>query len=165
MATIYLKATGGVNLEAAGAVVAQIDPTLFRQSRFAAAEFFAGAALDTLVYQARTLAARASEDLNLGDGSLLDFQNAAAAFATLKLAACILVGGAGLVVGNAAANPHPLWFGSPTHTAAVDDPSSPPFLVGSAAGRPVTPTAKAVRVANSSAAPLTYLLVLAGLKP
>lgn len=167
MSTIVVRATAGVEAESVTAPAhAAVRPTAFRQQYHSQAVYRTGAApadIDALVYATRTLAAGASDDLNLADGSLRDVDNFPVALAVLKLFCVQILSGTGLVVGNAPANPHPLWFGGPGHTLGFDATAAP-LLMGSAAGKPVTAAARVVRVANPGPDAVTYLLSAAGLK-
>lgn len=125
---------------------------------------------DTFVAQTRTLAAGASEELVLSDGSLLDVFGQAAGLATIKFIGIYPVANpdgstaaSGAVVGDAATNPHALWFGGATQTQSVTA-GGVPFQQGDAAGKVVAAgSADRVKVANSDGAnKFSYVLVLAG---
>jgi hypothetical protein len=119
---------------------------------------------DLYVVQFRTLAFGAAETLDLYAGTVLDVFGDAAAFRTLRqVVLWVYAGGdaAGVTVGNAAANPHPLFFGATTQTWGIY-PSGPGLVGGSLAGVAVSTTARNLKVLNNGAVSVTYGLALAG---
>lgn len=125
---------------------------------------------DTVVAQTRTLAAGASEELILSDGSLKDVFGQAAGLATVKFVGIYPVANpdgsaasSGAVVGGAATNPNQLWFGGTTQTQSVAL-GGVPFQQGDGAGETVASgSADRVKVANADGAnKFSYVLVVAG---
>ena len=119
-------------------------------------------ALETFVFLTRTLAAGASEELILNNGSLADPTTAAVTFVNLKAVAVIVTDGdVGVRVGNAGTNPNALWFGGTTHT--WDVLAGGPPLVGGGSTVTVDGTHCRVKVANlDGAAAVEYQILLAG---
>jgi len=122
-----------------------------------------------IVLMERSLGPGLSETLDLYDGSsnsppLIDIVNANVALRTLRSATFwILDGGdsAGVTVGNAASNAHPLWWGGTTPTQTIY-PESGPLSGGQQVGVAVTATVRNVKVLNNGAVSVTYLVALAG---
>lgn len=126
--------------------------------------------VDLIVLQDRSLAAGASEELDLYDGStnsppITDIGGwANAGFRRLKgFALWISDGGdtAGVTVGAAASNPNTLWFGGTTPTQTVY-PGGAPMSGGSDAGIVVSTSARYVKVLNNGAVSVTYTIALGG---
>lgn len=121
--------------------------------------------LSLAVAQVRSLGAGASETLDLYAGTdLADLYGDAAPFRVVRAFALWVVSGgdaAGLTVGNAGADPLPLFFGAGAHTETVY-PGGVPVLGGSPAGVAVTSTARNLKVANNGAVAADYLIALAG---
>lgn len=125
--------------------------------------------MNQMVLMERSLGPGASETLDLYDGSsnnpqLLDVMNDVVTFRTLRSAAFwILDGGdtAGVTIGNAGSNAHPLWWGGTTPTQTIY-PSSGPLAGGQQAGVAVTATVRNVKVVNNGAVIVTYLVAFAG---
>lgn len=121
-----------------------------------------------VVLQERSLAAGASENLDLYDGStnspqLLDIVNDVVAFRKIRsFALWISDGGdsAGVTVGNAAANPNTLWWGGTTPTQTVYNDA--PMTGGSDAGVTVTTSLRYIKVLNNGAVAVTYTVAIAG---
>lgn len=132
--------------------------------RYRAGVLGASIALDTFVLLTRTLAAGASEELILNNGSLADPSTDPVTFATLKAVGVSVTSATGSVrVGNAGTNPHALWFGGATHT--WDVAAGGPPLVGAGSDKAVTSGANRVRVLNLDGSnPVTYQILLAGVK-
>jgi hypothetical protein len=113
---------------------------------------------------ARTLAASASEDLDLS-GTLTD---AFGATITLQKVKGLIVAAAStntnnVVIGGAAATQWVGPFGAATHTLAVQPGGVLALFTPAAAGYPVTPTTDLLKVANSGAGtPVTYQIVIVG---
>lgn len=130
-------------------------------------EFGTGSgAASIFVAQTRTLGAGASETLNLYDGSVVDVFDDPAAMRLLKSFALHIPSGgggdtAGVTVGAAASNAHPLFFGANTHTQTVY-PAGPPMTGGSPDGVAVTSSACNVLVTNNGAVAVTYRVLIAG---
>ena len=119
-----------------------------------------------VVSQTYLLAAGSSVTLNLYDGSLLDVTNAAAAMRLLRAYAIwISAGGdsAGVTIGNAGSNPHPLFFGATTSTKTIY-PSSEGDGSGNSVGAGVVVSATAcnVKLQNNGAVPVTLSVNFAG---
>lgn len=125
--------------------------------------------MNQLVLQERSLGPGGSETLDLYDGStnnpaLIDIMRDNVRLRMLR-SACfwILDGGdaAGVTVGDAASNPHPLWFGADDQTQTIY-PSSGPMTGGQQDGIAVTSGIRNVKVTNNGAVSVTYLVALAG---
>jgi len=138
------------------------------QSAFSLAYGSTSDTFDTLVVQVRTLAASASETLNLFDGSVLDVFNQAAPF---KLAFAVsvyrianpsgAVDASCLTVGGAVSAPLVMNLG----TSGTFDVylNAPPFIAGRSQGYNVTNTAKNLLITNAdSVNPGSYVLVVCG---
>jgi hypothetical protein len=112
-----------------------------------------------------TLAGGASVTWDLYTGT--DFKDVfgqTAAFRKLRGVAVVIVSGgdaSGVIVGNAASNQTPLFFGAATQTWTVF-PSGPPMVGGSPAGIAVGNTTCNLKVANAGAVSVTFRVLLAG---
>lgn len=122
-----------------------------------------------IILMERSLGPGLSENLDLYDGStcspaLIDIVNETVALRTLR-SACfwILDGGddAGVTIGGAASNAHPLWWLGTTPRQVIY-PDSGPMTGGQQAGVVVTSTSRNVKVLNNGAVSVTYLVALAG---
>lgn len=114
----------------------------------------------------RTLAASASEELDLDGGSLLDPFGEAVTFKRVK---AILVKAAAdntnkVVLGGAAANAFVGPFGAAAHTVSIDPGGAVLFVSPSAAGWVITAsTADLLKIANGAGgSAVTYDIVLIG---
>ncbi len=124
--------------------------------------------MDQIVCQERTLAAGASENLDLYDGStntpqLLDICNDALALRTVKSFTLWIVAGgdsAGVTIGAAASNPNTLWWSGTTPKQTVYDDA--PMSGGRNAGSTVSTSARYVKVLNNGAVAVTYLVAISG---
>lgn len=122
---------------------------------------------DTVFSDRRTLAASATEDLDLA-GTLLDAFGATVTFARIK--GLVISAAAGntnnVVIGGAAANGFVSWVGGATHTVILRPGATLALMAGSAdaTGYAVTAgTADLLKVANSGAGTsVTYDIVLIG---
>jgi len=120
---------------------------------------------DLFVSRSRTLAAGASETLDLWTGTdLLDPLNGPTPFRVVRYVEIAVAAGgdaSGLRVGGAAAN---CWGGffADTSDKYLIFPAGPSFRGGSPAGVAVTSSAKNLKIENLGAAEVTYDIVLAG---
>jgi hypothetical protein len=120
---------------------------------------------DVFVSRSRTLAAGASETLDLFTGTtLLDPFDADAPFRVIRyVEVAITAGGdaSGVRVGGAASD---AWAGFFAHTSDMHllFPTGPSYRGGSAAGVAVSSGAKNLKIENLGAVEVTYDIVLAG---
>lgn len=120
--------------------------------------------LAVIVDQVRGLTAGASETLDLYDGSLLDVHEDPAEFRVLREYAVWVVSGGdtdGLTIGQAGANPHPLFWigttpGKTIYPGGIGDAGTDP------SGVAVTATVRNLKLTNNGAVALTYRIYLAG---
>jgi hypothetical protein len=125
--------------------------------------------MNQLILMERSLGPGLSETLDLYDGStnnpaFIDILGSNVAFRTLRgIAFWILDGGdtAGVTIGNAASNAHPLWWGGTTPTQTIY-PSSGGMSGGQQAGVAVTSSVRNVKVLNNGAVSVTYIVAAAG---
>lgn len=125
--------------------------------------------VDAVVVREDTVNASASLTYDLADSTLLDVFDVATAFQTIKFVWLALIdnpdgttNATSVTVGNAAADPHQLWFGADAHTAAVF-PGGPPFCQGDPTGKTVDGTNNRVLVTNADAAnKASWVVVFAG---
>ncbi len=124
---------------------------------------------DTLIFQVRSLAGSASEELNFFDGSVLDVKGAATGLQTIKSFVIWQVANvSGLTpatsftVGNASATQLLLNLSSAVSTFTCYK-DCVPFIAGSPTGYTVSNTVKLFKILNNDATnALTYLLAVAG---
>lgn len=119
-----------------------------------------------IVSQSYVISAGATLTLDLYDGSLTDIAGSAAAFRLLRAYAIAIAGGgdsAGVTIGNAGSNPHPLFFGATSATKTIY-PSSDSDGGGNSAGVgvAVTATVRNVKLVNNGAVPVTVSVNFAG---
>ncbi len=148
-----------------GAYPSVAPPPLLSFSTLRAGEFNSAIPLEFWAYGERVLAASASEELILNNGSLLDQFNAPLTFVYLKFAIVSVLPdgtGTGVRVGNALTTPHGLWFGA---TAGAQDvmADGPALQHGGGTSRAVNSGANRVKVLNLDAVnPVTYRYLFAG---
>lgn len=141
--------------------------TMTRSYSAALTDGTAAGKADKVFHDTRTLAASATEDLDLA-GVLLDPLGVALTFARVK--GLIIVAAAAnvnnVIVGGAAANGFVSPFGGATHTVTVRPGATLALVAGSAdaTGYAVTPgTADLLKVANSGAgSTVTYDVIVIG---
>ncbi len=142
-----------------------------RQTRKSAVAFTHGTAAgacNLYVCQQRSLAASATETLNLFDGTLVGMAREATGFATIKFIQIFLIpnpagttGASSITVGNAAADVQALWFGGDTHTVAVFK-DGPAFQQGDPTGKTVDNTNKNLKIANDDGSNVATFQILIG---
>jgi hypothetical protein len=119
-----------------------------------------------------TLAASATVEIDLFDGTLKNLFDQSVVFDRLKLASIFItdsnyeIGGATaggqLRIGNAATNGNPLWFGAIGNTQTIY-PRGCPFLQGDPTGVVVNGTSKRILLENTHATQAVfYVAVFAG---
>lgn len=152
------------SIEDVKVVVPNADDAEFTYGNSGASKF------NTLIIQDRTLAAGASEELNLFDGSLLDVQGIAAGLTNLKGIVINVIANpsgtttaSGATIGNASATQATLWFGAAAHTASIEKDGAP-FVGWSPTGKTISNTVKLLKVLNADGAnTLTYRLTIWGI--
>ena len=125
--------------------------------------------VNAVVVREDTVNASSSLTYDLFDSTLLDVFDVATAFQTIKFVWLALIdnpdgttGASSVTVGNAAAEPHQLWFGADAHTASVF-PGGLPFCQGDPTGKTVDASNNRVLVTNNDGAnKATWLVVFAG---
>lgn len=124
---------------------------------------------DIYIDQTRELAASASEELNLYDGSVLDVFNQAAPLRKIKRILIFMVPNAdlstvsaGLTIGNPLTTGNALWFGNANDTYVIEGLTGLPFIQGSGAGKVVDVTHTNIKIANGSGGKGSYRLMIAG---
>lgn len=171
--TCGYKASGRLDLTGTGITAPGVTDEQWVGATWATGN--AAGQVDTVAAVLRTLAAGAYEEIDLYGGlvldsggatvgTLIDVTGVAALFQTVMAVQVQLVSGAGVRLGGAATDPHPLWWGgtAPTHDIGT---GGPPFSAGDAAGRAVTSTARRLRVLNLDGTnPATYRVGLGGIK-
>lgn len=125
--------------------------------------------IDTIVCQERTLAAGASESLNLFDGSMLDIFDKDGAISNIKFIQIVQIdnptgtNASSITVGNAAATIQQLWFSASTGTYTITGTAAVPFCQGDNTGKTVDNTAKLVKILNNDGSnAATYRITYGG---